>query len=426
MGSVTAAGGVPLDAGPNGSTASGPISARPTYRSALRIRPFRLLLAAHGVGTIAQLMLTLALGIEVLDRTGSGAWVSITVALGFIPYVLASGYAGLLADRHSRSTILTWSFTTRAGCAAALATGLPLHWPIPLLVTLAATAAFAATPSYPALTAATVQAVPDDQLPPANALVTGVVNLTWMTGPGVLGVVLMLGHGPTIGTAIATGLFVLAAATSARARLDRPTRAPSGWWPELRAGWHVVVRVGAVRRPMTAAVLGNFLYGYLVVAMVLLAVEAFGGDRGAGPLNAALSAGGLIALMLSNPLAARFRRAGLLFVVMTIFGVVTVALGLSTSLAVSVASAGLAGAMSLLAEVTSVTLLQQFTPEDLTARVFGVYDQLNVGAIAVGSLIAGPLADALGAGRAVVVVAAGCLTASVVVTRRISHLPSGI
>ena len=76
-------------------------NAGPTFRSALRMRDFRLLLTGHGVGTVAQLILTLAVGIDVLERTSSGVWVSATVALGFAPYVLFSGYAGLLADRYA-------------------------------------------------------------------------------------------------------------------------------------------------------------------------------------------------------------------------------------------------------------------------------------------------------------------------------------
>ncbi|ACV81315.1 MFS transporter [Nakamurella multipartita] len=412
---------------------SPPPAPRPTYRSALRTRPFRRLLAGHGLGTIAQLMLTLAVGIEVLERTGSGWWVSVTVALGFVPYVLASGYAGLLADRHSRSTVLTLSFSTRAGCAAVLVAGLALHGPIALLVTVAAVAAVLATPSYPALAAATVQCVPDEQLPPANALVTGVENVTWMAGPGVLGLLLLIGAGPTVGTATAAGLFVLAAALSAAARLPAPARpdAAPGVLAELRAGLSAVARVAAVRRPMTVAVIDNFLYGYLVVAMVLLAAEVFAGDGGGdgadnraiGLLNAALSVGGVLALLPINLLAARFRPARLLLVTMTGFGAVTVLLGLSGAIGAPVGLAmglvAVAGAGSLIAEVTAVTLLQRAAPDELTARVFGVYDQLNVGALALGSLLAGPLAAAIGAGPAMVAVASTCLALAAVATGRL-------
>jgi len=69
----------------------------------------------------------------------------------------------------------------------------------------------------------------------------------------------------------------------------------------------------------------------------------------------------------------------------------------------------------------AVTLLQRAAPEDLIARLFGVYDQLNVGAIAVGSLIAGPLADRLGADTAIVVVAGSCLVGSALATGALRH-----
>ena len=87
----------------------------------------------------------------------------------------------------------------------------------------------------------------------------------------------------------------------------------------------------------------------------------------------------------------------------------------------TVALVAVAGATTLIAEVIAVTLLQRSAPDELVARVFGVYDQLSVGAIAVGSLIAGPLAEALGAQLAIVVVALGCLVASIAATSRLSE-----
>ena len=48
----------------------------PTFRSALRGRDFRLLLAGHGIGTVAQLALTLAVGIGGLSANGAAAGVA--------------------------------------------------------------------------------------------------------------------------------------------------------------------------------------------------------------------------------------------------------------------------------------------------------------------------------------------------------------
>jgi MFS family permease len=392
--------------------------AGPTFRSALRERDFRLLLAGHGVGTVAQLVLTLALGIEVLAQTSSSLWVSVTVALGFAPYVIFSGYAGLLADRWSRSTMLTWSFVSRAGCAAVLATGLLLHWPVPLLVLVAAVAAVLATPSYPALAAGTLECVPDEQLPAANALVTGVENVTWMAGPGVLGLILLSGNGPLVATLFATALFVIAGCLAAVVHLPRPARSePADSGSELWDGLRIVISATLVRRPMTVAVIDNFLYGYLVVAMVLLAESTLGGADAVGWLNAGLSVGALAAMAVVNRLAAHSRPAPLLFAVMTVFAVATGLVGVSPWVPVTVALVAVAGASTLVAEVMSVTLLQRAAPDDQAARVFGVYDQLNVGAIALGSLLAGPLAERLGPDSAIVLVAVCCGLASVLATR---------
>jgi len=169
---------------------------------------------------------------------------------------------------------------------------------------------------------------------------------------------------------------------------------------------------------MTVAVIDNFLYGYLVVALVLLAERGLGGSDAVGPLNAGLSGGALAAMAVVNRLASHRRPALVLFAVMAVFAVAIALLGLSGSLPPAVVFVTVAGAATLIAEVIAVTLLQRAAPDDVVARVFGVYDQLNVGAIAVGSLIAGPLADRLGAGTAIVTVAVGCLAASSIATAR--------
>ena len=391
-----------------------------TFRSALRHRNFRVLLLGHGAGTIGQLTMTLAVGVEALDRTSSSLWLSATVALNFLPYVIFSGYAGVLADRWSRSAVLTLSLATRTACAAVVATGLSLGWPLPVLIMVTAAAAVLATPSYPALVAATPQCVPDEQLQSANALVTGVANAVWIAGPGVFGLVVLAGYGPTTATVGAAALFAAAAGLAARVNLPRPTgrSGNAGTLSELFTGLRVVATQAGVRRPMTVAVIDNFLYGYLVVSLVLLAEHVLGGQQAVGWLNAGMSGGALAAMAVVNRLASRRRPTPMLFAVMTAFAVSTVLIGLSGALPLAVVFVAVAGAATLIAEVIAVTLMQRAAPKDALARLFGVYDQIGVGAIAAGSLLAGPLADRLGPGTAIVVVAIGTLAASTIVTGR--------
>jgi MFS family permease len=379
----------------------------PGFRSALASRAFRRLCLAHGVATVGQLVLTLAVGVHVLAETRSGVWVSVTVGLAFAPYALCSALAGVLADRRSRSAVLAGAAWVRGALSLVLLAGTLAGWPVALLVVVTALVAVAATPSYPSLAAATPECVPDRDLPPANALVTCVENATWIAGPGVFGLLVLLGTGTEGAVLVAGVLFAAAGATAAPVRLRRPQRPdPTGWVGDLVAGVAAVARRPEIRRPMGLAVLDNFLYGYLVVAIVLLADAAPSGSGSLGLLNAALTAGALVSMLVVNRFTRGDRTSAVLVVTLLGFCVTLVALGAVGATALGVALVAIAGGTTLVAEVAAVTLLQRGTDRGTLARVFGIYDQLNVGAIALGSLLAGPLSAAAGP-RGGLVAAAG-------------------
>ena len=378
----------------------------PGFRSALASREFRRLCLAHGVATVGQLVLTLAVGVHVLLETGSGVWVSVTVALAFAPYALCSALAGVLADRRSRSAVLAGAAWVRAVLALGLVVGTAVGWPVAAMVGVTALVAVAATPSFPSLAAATPECVPDRDLPPANALVTCVENVTWIGGPGVFGLLVLAGVGTEGAVLVAAVLFIVAGTVAAPVRLRRPVRPqPTGWMGDLVAGVATVARRPEIRRPMSLAVLDNFLYGYLVVAIVLLADAAPEGDSPLGLLNATLTAGALASMLVVNRCARGDRTSAVLVVTLLGFCATLVALGAVGASALGVALVAVAGGTTLVAEVAAVTLLQRGTDSGTLARVFGIYDQLNVGAIALGSLLAGPLSAVAGPRGGLVAVA---------------------
>jgi MFS family permease len=393
-------------------------------------RTFARLAASHGTATLAQLMATLALGVEVLHRTGSGAWVSATVALGFAPYAVLSGLAGVLADRFPRGRVLALSALARAVLAAGLAVGLATHAPVWLLVVLSALVAVAATPAYPALAAATPQCVDDDDLPTANALVTCVENVTWIAGPGVYGVLALLGLDATTQTAAAAVLLLGAAVLAATAPTPRPaggTGAGAGWDGVL-VGLRLVARVREVRRPMALAVLDNALYGYLVVAVVLLVQESGAPAAWLGRLNTALTVGAVAAMVVAARLTAGERVHRTLHVALAGFTVCVLLVGAVGPGVLALVLVLVCGATTLVAEVAAVTLLQRAVGDDVLARLFGVYDQLNVGAIALGSAVAAPVAGWLGPGPAMGGLAVACAVAHAAVacrrTRPVAAVPA--
>ncbi len=368
-----------------------------TYTSTLRTGPFVRMLLGHGLATVGQLQLIMAVGIHALAATGSGLWVSAAVSLGFLPYVLFSTSAGVLADRYSRSAVLRWSIGLRLVLAVAITGGVLLGWPIPALILLTALSATLGTPGYPALAAATPELVTEEDLPAANTLATGVENAGWVAGPGLLGLLLLIGA-PVAGGGIASAVCFLAALL-ALGRLNLPAAAPE-LTARSRAAFtgalRVVTRNRRIRMFMALATLDNALYGYFVVALVLVGETALvAGQSGIGWLNAAFAAGAFTSMVIAPRLAST-RNFRWLIATLVLFAGWGVVLSLARTLSVAAIAVFFAGLFTVVAEIIAVTAIQRVTPNALASRVFGVYDTCAIFAIAVCTGLAGWLSEMLG------------------------------
>lgn len=383
----------------------------------LGVVAFRKLLIGHGLGTLGQLQLTMAVGVDALARTGSGVWVSVAVALGFAPYLFFSVPAGVLADRYPRATVLRTSIGLRLVTASATTVGLFLGWSVPLVILFAAVTTVFATPSYPAVAAATPQLMHPEDLGQANTLVTGVENAAWVAGPGLLGLVLLLGAPVAAGGLAATGCLALGLLAVGRARTPRPMReegvdanADDG----ILAGFRAVMSFPTIRRAMGLAGLDNFLYGYLVVAIVLVAEQQLGaGQRGTGWLNAALTVGAIASMAVTWRIDYERQASGVVIIGLLLQSGIVAALGFSSGVPIAFVLVLIAGVCQLVVEIMAVTIIQANAPEHLTGRIFGVYDAIAVGLIALGSGLAGVLAHAFGLTASLLVV--GLMSAVVTV-----------
>jgi MFS family permease len=399
-----------------------------TYRLVLAVRPFRRLLLAHALATLGQLQLTMAVGVDAQARTGSGIWLSIAVALGVAPYIVCSYAAGVLADRHSRSQVLRGSIAVRVITGGITALAVLAAAPVPVVIALAALTAVAATPAYPALAAATPQVIPGRQLGAANSLVTGVENAAWVAGPGVLGLVLLTGA-PVWGgclaavACLAAGLVAIRGVrtpTPARTALTEPSQGPTpapggGLREELGAGVRAVVGVPRVLAAFVVAMVDNFLFGYLVVALVLVGTDGLElAPDGIGALTTAFALGALASFAINQRLADPGREVPVLLVGMAAFAAVTAGLALADSLPAAVVLLALAGLLTLVVEVVAVTVIQRSAAEEVAARVFGLYDTVAIALIALGSGLAGVLSDTLGLADGLLVVTAVAALATTV------------
>ena len=388
--------------------------ARPSARSpasprtALRSGRLRRLLAGHLAAKLGLHLLVLGVGLHVLQQTSLGTWTSVVVALGYAPQALLSGYAGAIADRHARGTVLSWSSSIRGCCGVLAMLAAVQNWPPAVLVAAVAVASVAATPAYPAVAAAAPGCVPDDSLPAANTLVSGVENAGWTAGPGLFGGILLVGGGPLSALAAATVLHGIGTLTACRLTLPAPDAGPGPARPgDLLAATRLVLRAPGLRGPMQLATIGNFLYGYLVVVLVLLGSST--DPEAAGRLNAGLAVGAVASLLVVHRLAGRADATRVLRWSLVAFGMCVLLVGMVRVPTLAVLLVAGAGAGTLIAEIVAVTLLQRTAPPAVHARVIGIYDQLAGVAIGSGSLVAGPLAGWLGPGPGTALTAGLCL-----------------
>jgi MFS family permease len=237
--------------------------------------------------------------------------------------------------------------------------------------------------------------------------------------------VLLTGAPVSGGGLAATGCFALALICLGRTRTAIPERAAAGdesFTDEVLEGARAIGADRRISAALALAIVDNFLYGYLVVALVLLGQRTFdAGDRGVGWLNAAFAVGAFASMLVTPRLAGAGREPRVLVVSLSLFVACAAGAALAPGLVVAIPMVFLAGLLTLIAEIVAVTLIQRLTPESVTARVFGIYDTLAVGAIALGSALAGGLSDAMGITGALVL---ACLVTLVLTAVCIAPLQS--
>jgi MFS family permease len=131
----------------------------------LRVRDFRLILAAYGTTHLGDDLAIVALTIRVQELTGSGLAVSALLIAELLPRLLFAPLGGLIIDRLETVRVLVVASIIQAGLAASLA----FVEALPGLLVLSFLLGTAAAVSNPALFALVPVAAGEDRVPEAFA-----------------------------------------------------------------------------------------------------------------------------------------------------------------------------------------------------------------------------------------------------------------
>lgn len=364
-----------------------------------RARDFRLLWMGQSASTVGDALVLVAVGLYVTRLTGDPADVGIVLGAYSLPLVLFVLLGGVLADRLPRERVMIASDVVRCvlhgTLALLIATGVVQIWHMVVIGALFGTAEAFFRPAYTGLVPQTVE---EDDIQPAQALTGVSQEVAEIVGPA-LATALVLGVGGAAAFAVDAATFAFSAVLLSRIHpRQRGARGETtSVLVELREGW-VAVRdrawVWATVLAFSVALLVALTPFFVLGAAV--AADVYGSDAVYGWANAAWGVGTVTGAIVGSrwrPL--RPMRAAVMGAVPWPLCIAAFALGPSQPVLYLTMAAGGVG-IGLFA-VWWETALAQRIPPHLLSRV-SAWDWMgSLALMPVGYLLAGPVAEAIGA-----------------------------
>ena len=395
-----------------------------TTLRALRHRNFQLFFAGQLVSLIGTWMQNVAQAWLVYRLTGSSALLGMVGFAGQIPVFLISPLGGLIADRHSRQRTVIATQTSAMILAFILA-GLTLtgRVQVPHIFVLAALLGVVNAFDIPARQSFLVEMVGREDLINAIALNSSMFNGARIVGPAVAGIlVAAIGEGWCF---FANGVSYIAVIIGLIMIQVPPAAAPKkgSAISHIAEGFRFATRTTPIRVLLLLLGLVSLTGMPYAVLMPVFAGQIFhSGARGLGILMGFSGAGALIGALA---LATRQRVTGLgrwVGVSTGVFGVSLILFSLSRSFWIAAALLVPVGLAMMTQMGASNTLIQTMTPDLLRGRVMSVYSMMFMGMAPLGALLAGVMADRLGAPFTVAAGGAVAIAGSVVFWLRLPAL----
>jgi MFS family permease len=345
-----------------------------------------------------------ALGVYAYGHGGASA-VGLAGLIRLLPAAAVAPFAAALGDRFPRERFILGTSLLGALALAASAVGAAAGNTV-LVYGFGAVVGLSSTLFRPALQALLPSlARTPAELIAANAATSTMEGLGTLVGPLLAGVLVTLTDVAAVFTAAAVVLLVAAALllrVRVKGRVQTTARTPVRRM--LGAGFVAVARAPRPRLLISLGVAQSFVRGCLNVLIVVAAFGLLkGGGSEVGYLTAAIGAGGMIGALGAMTLGSR-RLAVVFGLALVFWGLPIALLAGSAYLPAAIALLAVVGVANSVEDVAIITLLQRTADEELLTRVLAVLWGVAMGAVAIGSLAAPAIVDAVGVHAAFVVV----------------------
>ena len=365
---------------------------------------------AWGASVAAEWANFVALGVFAYD-VGGTLGVGLAGLVRLLPAALVAPFAAIVGDRFRRERFLV---AISAGGSVALAGSAAVYFVDRneyVIFALASIFGLSSTLLRPALQALLPSlARTPEELIASNGATSTIEGLATLVGPLVAGV-LIAATNPGVVFGLAGTALLAAALFFARVHVEgRMVTAAASGAQSLRrallAGYHTVLRARKARLVVGLMVAQTFVRGCLNVLIVVTAFRVLHAGPGAvGYMTAAIGVGGLVGAFAALALVGR-RLATPFGLALVVWGLPIALVAPRPYLALALVLLALVGAANSVEDVAGFTLLQRVVPDELLTRVLGVVWGLAMGALALGSISAPAVINAIGPRPALVVVGA--------------------
>jgi MFS family permease len=376
--------------------------------SVLRIPAFRRVWLASVASNGGTWLQAVAAGWLVWQITGSAVVVGALALAYRAPALLFSTWGGKIADRRDWRAVGIITFLVQALGALLLAiliwTG---HITVPVIFAATIVIGIGFAFGLPSLLALVPALVPVGRLQDAVALNAAGINVARMVGPMIGGVVLAFAGAAWCFMLNAVSFLALVLALAVIPRLNQGARSPRSLGAALRYAFTDV----AARRLLLGMSLFMVFAGPVQELAPVVAHRVDGGPVTLGFLLGAMGGGALLGAWLLTTLSHRGMPRHVSIPIATLgFGAGLVVVAISPWAWLSVLGMVWAGCFWIWLPTITNAAIQMSSPSDLLGRMLGFYQLSVIAPIALGSVLFGWIAGAIGIGWSLGI-AAACLLA---------------
>jgi MFS transporter, DHA3 family, macrolide efflux protein len=367
---------------------------------AVNLRTFYLIIITQTISLIGSRMTSFALGIWIYTDTGNVTPLALVALFSTLPMILASGIAGVLADRFDRRYIMAIADAGQAvGTVLLLISFLSGNFQLWHLYLVAFLQSIFGVFQQPAFMASVTMLIPDQHRERANAIMQLTGPTAGVIAPAVAGTLYAF-IGVTGVITIDLITFFVAIGTMLAVRIPRPPQTEEGrqakgsMLKEMSIGFRYLWEHKPLLVLMLFAALLNFLLngmGAMNTPYILSRTDNNGTLLGI--LMSVMDAGAIVGAIVIGAWGGTRPRIHTMMPALILMGIATATYGMARNPILMGATAFTMMFMPPLANVALLSMMQQKVAPDLQGRVFAVIMQLVMVMTPLSFLLVGPLAD---------------------------------